>query len=286
VFGTLIEPSLRSELQARVKAQYIRNVALQAQLSEIKPALSKIRVRPILLKGPSLWGWLYADPAVRRTRDLDLLISDKTELSILISNLKELGFSGNFESLEQAVYSNDHYELPTLFKNVVIDDQKISRGALSRHPSRMDTTSTGDGAYNIRVELELHKSFFLFDDGTYPDIPQSAVVEHDFIPGYCRLALAAQLPYIAAKFAIDLQGGVDSQPQAQSLKLLADFVRLIERASENEIAESIKLAKLWCCSSFYGRTMATAVPMFPDIEFSGLAHEAYSLDPLMMLPAQ
>ncbi len=51
------------------------NLAIEAATAEVVGALADARVQSIVLKGPSLTRWLYADTAVRSSTDVDLLVS-------------------------------------------------------------------------------------------------------------------------------------------------------------------------------------------------------------------
>ena len=57
----------------------IRNTALalavDAVTAEVVTALRDAGIRPLLLKGPSIAGWLYGDGAARPYGDSDLLVS-------------------------------------------------------------------------------------------------------------------------------------------------------------------------------------------------------------------
>jgi hypothetical protein len=282
---------LRDEFVATVRNHQIYNNALLTQLAEVRVAFGGFEsVRPVILKGPSLWGWLYPDTSLRKTRDLDVLIQSPGDLERAVASLKRLGFSGDFDAIDQAIYTHDHYELPVLAKSAVIqvgeeDDERLQK-LLLRYPTRPDFERLAPGQYLLRVEIELHKSFFLFTDRSYAPLPPSAVCEYELIPGLDRLTLAAQLPYVAAKFGMDVEGNSDMPPQPQSMKLLADFVLMIERASSNDISSSVEFSRLWHCGRYFGSTASTAVPLLPDVEFAGLSHPLIDLHRIIEMAAE
>ena len=68
-----------------------RALAADAATATIVAAVTRAGVRPILLKGPSLAGWLYEPGEVRSYRDVDLLVAP-TELARSEEVLVELGY--------------------------------------------------------------------------------------------------------------------------------------------------------------------------------------------------
>ena len=281
---------LREELVATVRNHRIYNDALLAQLAELRSGFADLKSHsPVLLKGPSLWGWLWPDIALRKTRDLDLLIQDQDDLGTVVARLRARGFTGEFDAIACAIHTHDHYELPVLAKDVEIavdpvDDDRLQM-LLARYPTRPDFERLAPGRFLLRVEIELHKSFFLFTDGSYAPLPRTTVVPHELAAGFDRLTLAAQIPYVAAKFGMDTEGNDEAPPQPQAVKLLADFIRMLEIAGDEDIAGSIELARLWLCERYYGGAAQTAAPLLPDVEFAGSAYQPFDLDRLIAMAA-
>jgi hypothetical protein len=271
----------RSDLRQLVRAQRVHNRFIMAQLAALRQPLASAGIHPILLKGPSLWGWLYRDVGTRRTRDVDLLLVDSRQLVRTVEVLTKLGFTADGAELEAALRAVDHYELPTFVTEVAVrvdrrdDDALRARWALEG--VRSGLRRLGARHYGVMLEIELHRSFFLYSDGSLASVPTRAVVEHPLMAGYRRLTLAAQLPYIAAKFGIDARTLDDPPVRAQSLKLLADFVRLIEQATPAEIAASVGFARRWLCEEYYARTAATVAPLLPSVTFCGMTASPYNL---------
>jgi Uncharacterised nucleotidyltransferase len=291
-FGELVtDAGLRDELIATLRNHQIYNSTLLAQLSDLRGAFAKLKShRPVLLKGPSLWGWLYPDTGLRKTRDLDLLIQDRADLGTAVKNLKTLGFTGDFDAIAHAIHSHDHYELSVLVKDIEVavdaeDDDRLQM-LLARYPSRPDFTRLRSGLYGLRAEIELHKSFFLFTDGSYAPLPAAAIVPHELATGFARLTLGATIPYVASKFGMDTEGNAEAPPQPQSVKLLADFVRMLERAEGDDIARSIEFSKLWHCERYYARAVSTAAALLPEIEFAGIDEQPFDVDRLIEMAAE
>lgn len=287
-FGPLVpEGALRVTLQAALRCGRLYAFEILARLAEVRRALGPLHSPPLILKGAGLWGWLYPEPALRRTRDLDLLIPGADDLRRSVRALRGLGFTGDDEALEAALGTIRHYELPPLTRHATVrvdaEDDRALTLLRTLYPELADLHRTGEGEYEMRVEVELHRALFLYRDGTLPVLPAEAIVPHALAEGYARLSLPAQLVYLAAKFAMDTEGAGGAPPQAQSLKLLADVVRLVERATPRELAESVELAGLWRCERLFSATVATAAPLLPEVGFSGLAHAPYDLDALVSL---
>ena len=285
-FGCYVpEGELRSELTAVLRTQRIYNDTLIRQLGEIRLALGEISQDPVVLKGPSLWGWLYANPEVRKTRDLDLLIVRPDDMPRAVESLRKLGFEGDVARIQVAMKARDHYELPPLWRQAVIDvssdeDHSVNL-LLTRYPTRHDFTQIGRRRYSVLIEVELHRSFFLYDDGSCVDLHESALTPFALVPGISRLTKSAQLPYLAAKFGLDTEGAGGSPPKPESLKLMADFIALLDLASDAEIVQSFQLARAWHCERYYGRMAATVMPMMQGLNFMNLDYTPY--DPEVLL---
>jgi hypothetical protein len=73
-------------------------MAVDAVTAEVASALEDAGVDSILLKGPSVAGWLYDDPAERPYVDSDLLV-DPTKLATAAATLERHGFHRGFGPL-------------------------------------------------------------------------------------------------------------------------------------------------------------------------------------------
>ena len=279
------DAGLKYELACATTSQGVYNGFLGSTLATLVRGLPELAQPPVILKGPGFWSWLYPDIATRKTRDLDLLIRDPRDLEPVVTSLQDAGF--RFEHPVSDLAADDHYELPTLFREdlLSVTEEEAERidHLLELCPSRPDFERVGPGEYTFRIEIEIHKGLFLLLDGTVPLVSDAVIRPSEAAPGLMRLALPAQIPYAAAKFGMDTEGAEGGPPQAQSLKLLGDFVRLMERLTPAEAAESVLLARAWGCGGYYGRTVATARPLLPDIAFRGVTADPYDLNTLFDL---
>jgi hypothetical protein len=277
------DAELSYELDCAASSQYIHNMHLCRVVGDIVKVLPALRVPPVVLKGPGLWGWLYPQLQTRKTRDLDLLISHPDDLPVVVDSLIAHGF--RFESDDVDLLAVGHYEIGALVRDdeLQLDAKDAARvdHLLELCPSRPDFQRISDGNYRIRLEIEVHKGIFLLSDGSLPVIESHFTCPSELFPGARRLTIAAQLPYLATKFGMDAEGTEGAPPQAQSLKLLADVVRMIERATPQSISDSVAIARSWRCGGYYARTAATAAPLLPEAEFRGVSSAPpFPLDPL------
>lgn len=277
------DAELLYELDCAASSQYLHNLHLRRVVGDIVQALPPLREAALVLKGPGLWTWLYPRLQTRKTRDLDLLISHPDDLAIVVDSLIAHGFQ--FESDDVDLLATGHYEIGALVR----DDElqlEAKEAAQVDHllelcPTRPDFERISEGRYLIRLEIEIHKGIFLLSDGSLPVIERRFTCPSELFPGARRLTIAAQLPYLATKFGMDAEGTEGAPPQAQSLKLLADVVRMIERATPRSVSDSIAIARSWRCAGYYARTAATAVPLLPEVQFRGVSSASpFPLDPL------
>lgn len=287
-FGTLLPAGpLRDELAAAVRAQRLHASVLRTHFLQVGDALRALSAPPVVLKGAALWGWIYPDPALRRTRDLDLLVSHPDDLRRAVDALRALGFAGDGDAIARALATVEHYELPALTRVVTVsvcgDDARALDGLRARHPTLADFRPAAAGAYELTVEVELHRALFLYRDGTLPPLAPRMLAAHPLFPRYARLSLPAQAVYLAAKFGLDTEAAPGARPQPQSLKLLGDVVRLVEAATAGELEESVAIARTWRCERLFAATLATAAPLLPEVEFAGLWAPPYDVGALAAL---
>jgi hypothetical protein len=81
----------RSAERARRYASTIASLHADQVAAEVYPALQRSEIRAILLKGPSIAAWLYADGTPRPYQDVDLLVEAKS-IDAASRTLRELGF--------------------------------------------------------------------------------------------------------------------------------------------------------------------------------------------------
>ncbi len=88
-----LDDDLQSYLETVAELNRRRNHAAIRQLAEITCALNALGVQPVLLKGAALLlSGVYADPAERVIRDLDILVRPE-DLAASVRGLAELGYT-------------------------------------------------------------------------------------------------------------------------------------------------------------------------------------------------
>ncbi len=84
--------ALRDALSKNTRAALVRSMLQEQQLHQIVDAARQADVRVMLLKGNALGLWLYADPYLRETSDIDLLFASKEELGRVVAALAPLHY--------------------------------------------------------------------------------------------------------------------------------------------------------------------------------------------------
>jgi hypothetical protein len=87
-----LPPAFEARLQREMAGLRIRAALLSAALDEALRALSRHGIPVVPLKGPVLAERLYADPALRPSTDLDLLVAD-ADFDRAAAALEELGYT-------------------------------------------------------------------------------------------------------------------------------------------------------------------------------------------------
>jgi hypothetical protein len=88
------------------RAVLLRQLALDVATAEAVSRMQRYGLRPILLKGPVISRWLYADPTQRSYLDVDLLVSPR-DFAAAESVLAELGYdSPTLRAGEQAPHEH------------------------------------------------------------------------------------------------------------------------------------------------------------------------------------
>ncbi len=85
------DPALRARFERLAAGSRLRDARLREVLEEVLAALAALGVRPVALKGPVLADRIYADPGLRASSDLDLLVPED-ELQRTAAALLRLGF--------------------------------------------------------------------------------------------------------------------------------------------------------------------------------------------------
>ncbi|HEV3456160.1 MAG TPA: nucleotidyltransferase family protein [Thermoanaerobaculia bacterium] len=256
-----IEPSMQEWIRPYRVYQGVFNEYLLGLLNDLAKHLESCR--PVLLKGPAFWVELYPDPALRPVKDLDLLALDADSTAALCHALATLGFAAEFP-----LALPGHYELPEFKKTVEVDaDEGLAealREVLNRYsPPRLHQLD--EDRFSLTVPIEVHTALFLFTDGSRPDLEAHHLADWRMQPTYRVLTAAANLPYLSVKLDLDARRHV-----GRSLKLLADLVRILARATPEEIALSLETAAAWHAGDSCRLAFNTLATLTPEIDYLGL----------------
>jgi hypothetical protein len=90
--GCALPQALREGVQAGVRQAKALELYRRHELARIAAVLANARLRVLLLKGNALCLWLYPQPHLRPTRDIDLLFASREELAHAVQLLAPLGY--------------------------------------------------------------------------------------------------------------------------------------------------------------------------------------------------
>lgn len=146
--GTAQQPSPRPELQRKLDALWV-----DWYTAQVVGRLRERGLEPILLKGPAIVRWLYADdPETRSYIDADLLVAPD-ELSAAEQVLAELGFA--VEDLPWLEFERPHAKSWRRADGAVIDLHRVPLGCEGLDPGVVwDTWRSGAEALELG-ELEV-----------------------------------------------------------------------------------------------------------------------------------
>jgi len=90
-------PELPQEFRRGLQEEVRRAIGLDLyrrhELARVAAALADAGVRALLLKGNALGLWLYPQPYLRVTRDIDLLLTSRAEIERVVELLSPLGYT-------------------------------------------------------------------------------------------------------------------------------------------------------------------------------------------------
>ncbi|TMQ67578.1 MAG: nucleotidyltransferase family protein [Candidatus Eisenbacteria bacterium] len=276
--GLVLAPPLEDIRRSWLAFEAIYISHFLSELRRLGELFGTIGVQPIVLKGAAFWGTAYATLHERRVNDVDCLIDDPDQLLRACEILASHGFprAGTIGMLE--IRDHAHYQLPPFTRdldlNLSHDDAEATELYLGRWGESRKVTRS-NGKVRMRFWFDPHKALFLLRGNEYAELRPS-----DFMPwlldsAYRVMTRVANLPYVATKLYIDVRLG-----RSTSLKLLADFLRFLRATSQDEIAESIRIAERWGVLTPYLETLGALIPLVPELELAGVPRAG--LDPVRL----
>ncbi len=239
---------------------------LLEELEQLGTKFEQVGVRPILLKGPALWGDAYPIYHERKVCDIDLIAETPTEA---LQICRVLGANGyQHAGVVSGISMNDgtQYELPMFPKPILMEcerdvgasvDRFIRRGAVAGNVRKLEV-----GQYEIMMDADVHTAIWA---GRHPELRGTDFSPWGIQAPYRVMTRATTLPYLCTKLWIDVCLGT-----RKCLKLLADIVRVLERASQREVVESIRTAERWNVMTSYLQALGWVVPLAPELELAGV----------------
>lgn len=256
---------------------YLRLITRVAalELRRLGRRLEKTPVRPVLLKGPSLWGRVYSRRWVRRLHDLDVLITEPGHMPFFLQALEAGGYRTGASAEAITSLADTHYELPTYTKQIEVG---VARSVI-RQIERLKEVSAFDLRVDIsdsshvvvHLDVEPHRGMFIYRDGTLPPVHDDALCESGLFPSFMNMRFSLLLPYLSLKFIMDAQRAIDiDDGTAKCVKLMADLVQVLARATSGDVARSIALARDLRIAPEYHAALSNACAFAPDLELRNL----------------
>ncbi|MFN7183309.1 MAG: nucleotidyltransferase family protein [Thermomonas haemolytica] len=238
----------RNALQAEVRQAIGLDLFRRHELSRVAAALAAGGLRVLLLKGNALGLWLYPQPHLRVTRDIDLLFASRAEADRAVDLLSPLGY----------VAEPNPGRLFFERKSKLLVDGS-SRGELDLHCKLLNAP--------------LFSEVFPFDVLWTP-----AMALPGLPPTVRALAPVHALLHACLNRALDIQAG-----EPERLKLAWDVHLLVSRLAPHEWEQLLAVARekriAGACMRMFDETRALFATPFPPPVLSGL-QAAMASEPL------
>lgn len=239
---------------------------LESQLREIINECVKNAVRPILLKGTSLWYTAYKKPEFRRVRDMDIQLLSKGELDKFCQILDRLGYRSDNEEQEGPQYEIGEYKRVVAVTLTEEEKQAVHNHRCIRYFPTIYQVGQSD-QYMLEVIVEPHMAPFVYHDGSFPEVKDDLLEPHRIFEGTYIYKGFAQLPYLATKIVQDfeeLQAG--NLVKKKAFKLVRDFVSILCHTDET-LSQSVGLANRWRSAGHYFQALVMSRELVPEIDF-------------------
>lgn len=265
----LLPADMRSWIQASMAIEEILTRTLLEELRQLGTEFERLGLEPILLKGPALWGEVYPIYHQRRVNDIDLIIENPADVLEICKVLAANGYGGAGAIRDSDIADRTHYELPAFPKTVVLQcapevdallDPLIARAAVNRTVRKV-----GRSRYEARIDVEVHKAIYLLTGTLHPELRRTDFARWTIMAPYRVMTQAATLPYLCTKLSLDVHFGTP-----KCLKLLADIIRILARAAQGEVQESIRTAERWKVMRPYLDALGWVLPLAPELELAGV----------------
>lgn len=267
--------------------QQTLNDVLIKEMNMLGKEIDNNNIPTIILKGPSFWKEFYNDNYSRKVDDIDLMFLGPEEMEKFCNIVINLGYQNvENEKYKTKIRDNNYFGLNHFTRKEELILNEYEREKMDIFYDSIITLklenifrpkiSKIDGKLFSLIQVEPHKSIFVYQNGEFPEITSNYYKNHIFFKSYLMLTKSANLPYLATKFIFDAKA-----KEPKCIKLYADFIKIILQCDKNEIKDSINISNKWGVVNLY-LTMLNSIKMFvPELDFKNLSN--VKLDPFHKL---
>ena len=238
-------PPLQQALIPHVREAVVQDLFRIGEMRKLAPALQAAGIRALLLKGNAIAQWLYPEPYLRPSSDIDLLLPSRADAERAACAAQPLGYALGFQP------KGSNFEMTA---QRVVDG--VSRSELDLHCRLLNSAA--------------YAEIFSFDELWQESIALPALGE-----GLRGLSARHALAHACLNRALDMQIGMPDQ-----LKLLYDIHLMLGRMHEADWADFLAMAKRKAINGICLRSIVDARTRFhsvvPASVMNTLHHEARS----------
>jgi hypothetical protein len=250
------------QVAAMVQFNRLLNQKILYCLKKIHPLFLTAGLRAVLLKGVSCSLSYYPAAYIRKSTDIDLLITNPRQVRQIGRLLLAAGFKAVDPDYERTINLPGEYGIPPFFMLHRLPFSRENKWLHQVYASGYgeDVLIREKDAYYLSTDIDLHRQLFLLQQGGAPVIRPSMLMP-SIVNGYHQMSNAAALPYLASKFYNDIvltRRGLKGY--SGFLKLLNDFIRILRMATPVELRKAIKWAELWGCEPLIPELCMTDIP--------------------------
>ena len=258
------------------RIEAFRRLALDSAVATLVPALRARGVRPVLIKGPAIAGWLYEDPRERPYGDIDLLIAPG-QFALAEQVMAEHGFIAAASGLRNAERVKHHERWTRPGAQEIRIELHRTLALLSQPPSLVwrrltaETVTIVVGGVAIETPAEPAAALILCLHaaqhgvrGRRPRIDLARALERVDTPTWHRAAVLADELDAAPAFAAGLQLVPAGRELCRTLDLLPAVPRRLRMVVAATDAVAIEIEKLVSMRGARARIRLVAHGLIPS----------------------
>lgn len=274
VTKTSIYRKYRQFFQSYIFYQKYLNTIISSEIINLTSKKCK-NLNPIILKGPAFWEDFYKYKFLRRVEDIDLLLQNEKHVIDICHTLESIGYINIEPDYKSKLNNTEHYELPFFKKEIkrIFNKEKSKlldfvieffRPSILRKIENLQ--------FGFLIKIEIHKCIFKFKNkDLIPSLLPNDVKYSKIFPNCKIMRNHSNLPYLSLKLISDLHEYLYGKGSPKFLKLLVDFIRIIQSSSYRDIRSSILLANKWNVKSHYIETLNYVKNFTPEITYISLS---------------